>query len=160
MQGACREGSASSFVFWDSWGPRGGTWAATCTQVCRDTLAPVLPMASRWGARLLALSSWLLCASHVGLSALGTPPALTPQGLCTPVPPGPSPQKCNSHPHCLQVSSLRKGTSSERSSLTTSHKITTLHGPLLLFPFFFFSRALTTVLFYFYNVFPEQIVSP
>lgn len=71
MQGACREGSASSFVFWDSWGPRGGTWAATCTQVCRDTLAPVLPMASRWGARLLALflaplrqPRWLICSGN------------------------------------------------------------------------------------------------
>lgn len=36
-QGACREGSASSFVFWDSWGSRGGMWVATRTQVCKDT---------------------------------------------------------------------------------------------------------------------------
>ena len=112
---------------------------------CAGTLWPLSspwPLGPhRWGARLLALSSWLLCASHVGLSALGTPPALTPQGLCTPVPPGPSPQACNSHPHCLQVSPLRKGTSSERPSLTTSHKIATLHGPLLLFPFFFFPQS-------------------
>lgn len=55
---------------------------------CAGTLWPLSSLwplgPYRWGARLLALSSWLLRASRVGLSVLGTPPILAPQGLCTP----------------------------------------------------------------------------
>lgn len=94
------------------------------------------PLGPQWGAGLPALSSWL--PAPVALASLlwELPHYLHLRAFARPVPPGPSLAGLKLPPHCLQVSPLRKGTSSERPSLITSHKIATLHGPLLLFSFF------------------------